>query len=40
MAEFIAETIPHAHMVIFEKSGHLPFYEEPDRFNEALRGFF
>ncbi|MGH9597143.1 MAG: alpha/beta fold hydrolase [Edaphobacter sp.] len=31
--------IPGARIVIFAKSGHLPFYEEPDRFTQVLNNF-
>ncbi len=30
---------PQAQFVIFEKSGHFPFIEEPERFTELVRGF-
>ncbi len=32
----IADTLPDATLQIFEQSGHQPFFEEPDRFAEAL----
>jgi proline iminopeptidase len=35
----IAHEIPHATLVIFEKSGHLPAYEEPDRYRSVLTSF-
>jgi pimeloyl-ACP methyl ester carboxylesterase len=31
--------IPSARMEVFEESGHIPHYEEPDRFNELISGF-
>lgn len=31
--------MPHAHFVMFEKSGHLPFIEEPQRHDAVLRDF-
>ncbi len=31
--------IPGARIVIFSKSGHLPFYEEPDKFTQILSDF-
>lgn len=31
--------IPDAELVIFEKCGHLPYIEYPERFNEAVRAF-
>jgi proline iminopeptidase len=35
----IAHAIPHAQMVVFEKSGHLPAYEEPERYRAVLTTF-
>ncbi len=35
----MAHTIPGAKIVFFEQSGHLPSYEEPDRYLEVLEGF-
>ena len=35
----IAQAIPGARMVFFEKSGHLPSYEEPVRYRAVLEGF-
>lgn len=35
----IAHAIPHARFVVFEKSGHLPSYEEPERYREVLTRF-
>ena len=32
----IASTLPNATLQIFEKSGHQPFFEEPDRFAAAV----
>lgn len=31
--------VPTARVVVFEKSGHLPFVEEPDRYVQLLRDF-
>ena len=31
--------IPGAHMEVFERSGHVLFYEEPDRFNAVVAEF-
>ncbi|MFC7173663.1 alpha/beta fold hydrolase [Haloplanus litoreus] len=31
--------IPDATHVPFEESGHCPFWEEPDRFNEEVAAF-
>jgi pimeloyl-ACP methyl ester carboxylesterase len=36
---FMAQQIPGAQLHIFEKSGHCPFYEEPDLFNEIVGHF-
>ncbi len=33
------EHIPGARMEVFERSGHVLFYEEPDRFNAVVAGF-
>jgi non-heme chloroperoxidase len=38
-AEHLAATIPDARLVLFDNSGHAPFYEEPDRFNAELAAF-
>jgi proline iminopeptidase len=35
----IHKAIPGSRFVVFEKSGHLPFYEEPDAFVRALEEF-
>jgi proline iminopeptidase len=35
----IYKAIPGAKFVVFAKSGHLPSYEEPDRYFEVLNGF-
>lgn len=32
----VAEKIPNATRQIFERSGHQPFFEEPDRFTDAV----
>jgi non-heme chloroperoxidase len=37
--EYIAGLIPGASLTVFERSSHLPFWEEPDEFNRALDGF-
>jgi non-heme chloroperoxidase len=37
--EYIARNIPGARLQIFEQSGHVPFYEEADAFNESVRAF-
>ena len=38
-AETIASLIPDSRLVVFEKSGHSPQFEEVERFQEVLRGF-
>jgi proline iminopeptidase len=35
----MARAIPGAQLVFFEKSGHLPAYEEPDKYLKVLDGF-
>lgn len=35
----MAHAIPGAQLVFFEKSGHLPAYEEPDKYLQVLEGF-
>ncbi len=35
----LAHQIPGAKFVVFEKSGHLPAYEEPERYLEVLEAF-
>lgn len=37
--EYIASKIPDSKLQIFEHSSHVPFYEEADAFNEAVRAF-
>jgi len=36
---FTQTLIPDSSLVMFEKSSHLPFYEEPGKFNQALLDF-
>jgi proline iminopeptidase len=38
-SETIASLIPDAELVVFERSGHSPQTEEPELFQETLRGF-
>jgi len=38
-SRFIAEQIPYAKFVLFENSGHMPFIEEPERFNDLVVNF-
>jgi proline iminopeptidase len=35
----LAHAIPSAQLVFFEKSGHLPAYEEPKKYQEVLEAF-
>ncbi len=37
--ERIVELIPNAELAMFEKSGHMPFIEEQDKFVEVVRDF-
>jgi non-heme chloroperoxidase len=37
--EYLAEHIPTTTVAIFEESGHSPFWEEPDRFNQVVTDF-
>lgn len=37
--EFLAEQLPDARLVVFDQSGHCPFLEETDRFNEVVDEF-
>lgn len=36
---FVAEHTPGARTEFFEHSGHMPFYEEPERFNQVVSEF-
>ena len=36
----VAHTIPGAQLVWFEKSGHLPSYEEPEKYRQVIETFF
>ncbi len=38
-AETIASLIPESELVVFEKSGHSPQFEEHDLFQQTMRGF-
>ena len=35
---YVADRIPRCRLEIFDQSGHMPFYEQPDRFNEIVSG--
>ncbi|MCX5818015.1 MAG: alpha/beta hydrolase [Proteobacteria bacterium] len=39
MGKYISSRIPRSRFIAFEKSGHLPFYEEPEKFNHSLVEF-
>jgi len=36
---YVGEHIPSAKTVFFEKSGHMPFYEEAEKFNRVVKEF-
>jgi proline iminopeptidase len=35
----IHKGIPGSQFVVFDQSGHLPFYEEPDKFKQTVESF-
>lgn len=35
----IHQAIPHSQFTVFERSGHMPFYEEPEKFIEVVNSF-
>ena len=37
--EYLAEHMPEARLVVFEESGHCPFLEETERFNQEVERF-
>ena len=37
--DYLQKILPDAHLVIFEKSGHCPFLEEPNLFNTVVDEF-
>lgn len=39
IGRFVAGSIPNSRFTILDKSGHLPFYEEPGLFNEDMKHF-
>ena len=39
-AKRMHEAIPNSDLHIFEKSGHYPFFEDPDNFYEVIRNWF
>jgi pimeloyl-ACP methyl ester carboxylesterase len=36
---FVAASLPDSRFVILDKSGHLPFYEQPEEFNRTTSDF-
>jgi pimeloyl-ACP methyl ester carboxylesterase len=38
-AEHVSAEVPSGDLVVFERSAHAPFYEEPDLFNQVLEQF-
>lgn len=39
VGEWMDDHIPESELVLFSESGHCPFWEEPDAFNEAVTSF-
>jgi non-heme chloroperoxidase len=37
--EYLARVIPGTELIVFEESGHVPMWEEPDRFNAEIERF-
>ena len=37
--EWIRDHVPGAQLMVFERSGHCPMSEEPERFNELVTAF-
>jgi pimeloyl-ACP methyl ester carboxylesterase len=38
-ADWLAASLPHAHLHVFDASGHCPMWEEPERFNSVARAW-
>lgn len=38
-AKYMHERIPQSELVVIEQAGHMPNLEQPEAFNQALRGF-
>jgi pimeloyl-ACP methyl ester carboxylesterase len=36
---FVAGSLPGSHFVVLDKSGHMPFYEQPEEFNQTVSAF-
>ncbi len=37
--DYLAEHVPNSSLVVFEESGHAPFWEEPEKFNQEVARF-
>jgi pimeloyl-ACP methyl ester carboxylesterase len=37
--DYLAERVPDSSLVVFEESGHAPFWEEPEKFNQEVARF-
>jgi pimeloyl-ACP methyl ester carboxylesterase len=38
-SEEVVSLIPSSRLEVFDRSGHMPMVEEPDKFVDVLRGF-
>lgn len=38
-ATLLADALPNAQLTVFEQSGHIPYFEEPDAYDAALSSF-
>lgn len=38
-ATLLADALPNAQLAVFEESGHIPYFEEPDAYDAVLSGF-
>jgi len=39
LRDYLAERVPNSSLVVFEESGHAPFWEEPEKFNQEVARF-
>jgi len=39
LGALLDEQIPQSELVVFEESGHSPFWEEPEKFNREIARF-
>jgi pimeloyl-ACP methyl ester carboxylesterase len=39
LGSWLQAQIPDSELVVFEESGHCPFWEEPEKFNREVAGF-